>query len=190
MLVGQYRYDTDASADTSANPARAVTFVANYYRLFKRRMQLLDELVDLGALHGRGYQCHKLVAADASDHVIGAQCPTETLGGNLKDGVAGVVSERVVNALEFVHIDEKDSAQTVFIGGDCVGDERDDVGTVGQPGHQIVGGLVGEPLMGVVPFGDVGEDTNTEERLGSVASSNDQFADTQVRRPSPRRSTP
>jgi hypothetical protein len=45
----------------------------------------------------------------------------------------------------------------VFIGGDGVGDQRDDVGTVGQPGHQIVGGLVNESLMGVVLFGDIGE---------------------------------
>jgi hypothetical protein len=157
LLVGSYCDDADASADTGTICSGAVTFVLNDYRFFKRCVQPVDDVLDIAGLYGRGQQRHELVAADASDDVVDAQSSAETLGGDLKDGVTGVMSERVVDALEFIHVDEKHSAQTVLIGGDRVGDERDDVGTVGQPGHQIVGGLVNESLMGVVLFGDVGE---------------------------------
>ena len=106
-FVGPHRCYTDTGADTGVICSGTATFVRYQYRFLKRFVQPVHEFLEFGPRYGRGQQRHKFVAPDAPDHVVGAQLSTETLAGNLKDGVTGVMSERVVDALEFIHVDEK-----------------------------------------------------------------------------------
>ena len=50
----------------------------------------------------------ELVAAEAGDHVAGAQHAAQALGDDLEQAVAGPVAERVVDDLEVVEVDEQD----------------------------------------------------------------------------------
>jgi hypothetical protein len=55
LLVGSYCDDTDASTDTGIICSGAVTFVLNDYRFFKRCVQPVDDVLDIGGLYGRGH---------------------------------------------------------------------------------------------------------------------------------------
>ena len=53
-------------------------------------------------------QDHELVAAEAGDHVVGAQLGRQALGDGDQQLVAGAVAERVVDDLEVVDVGEQD----------------------------------------------------------------------------------
>ena len=88
----------------------------------------------------------ELVAAEARDHVLGAQARAQARSDRHQQLVAGGVAEAVVDRLEVVEVDEqhRELAPPVADRGlDLVGEQR----PVGEVRERVVVGLVVELLL-------------------------------------------
>ena len=88
----------------------------------------------------------ELVAAEARDHVLGAQARAQPRGDRHQQLVAGGVAEAVVDGLEVVEVDEQHRELAAPVGDrglDLVGEQR----SVGEVRERVVVGLVVELLL-------------------------------------------
>ena len=133
--------DGDADADRHRHPDRAA--------LAHRDAQALGDLGRLLAA-GAGQDDEDLLAADAVDRVAGAQRRAHHVGDVLEDGVAGGVSELVVDPLEVVEVAEQQRVREALL---------------------LVGGLpveLGEALLERVAVEEAGE--RVERRAAPVGA--------------------
>ena len=81
-----------------------------------------------------------------------------------------MVAEGVVDLLEAVQVQDQQREGRVIGPGrrDPSVDLPDQEGPVGHPGQRVVGGLVGQPLLGPLPLGDVDAGAGHVERLAPV----------------------
>ena len=98
----------------------------------------------------------ELVAAEAGDHVAGAQHAAQALGDDLEQAVAGAVAERVVDDLEVVEVDEQHRdlerlRRRRSASLQALQEER----AVRQAGERVVVGLVVELALDALALGDV-----------------------------------
>ena len=93
-------------------------------------------------------QDHELVAAEAGDHVVGAQLVGEALGDGDQQLVTGAVAERVVDDLEVVDVGEHhgDLAAQLGLALDRRGQHAVEQRAVRQVRQRVVVGLEVEPL--------------------------------------------
>ena len=100
-----------------------------------------------GGLAGAGQHERELLAAEPRGHVGVARGRPQHLGEAPQDVVAGVVAERVVDALEVVEVDHQQrqlAARAELV--EVAVDRELEAAAVAQPGQRIVGGEVLEPL--------------------------------------------
>ena len=127
----------------------------------QRLAQVLEHpLGDLGGRVGAVevlQQHDELVAAEARGGVAGADAVGQALGHVDQRGVAGAMAEAVVDGLEVVDVEEHDpelallSARTADRVAHALHEQR----PVGQVGHGVVEGLVGELLLEDLALADV-----------------------------------
>ena len=100
----------------------------------------------------------ELVAAEAGDHVAGAQHAAQPLGDDLEQAVAGAVAERVVDDLEVVEVDEQDRDLERLRRRRSPRCRRcRKKRAVREPGQRVVVRLVVELALDALALGDVEE---------------------------------
>ena len=154
-VVGEHGDQTNAGTHPDVTDCGGFHLTIDRDRFCQCGVQPVGQIVDLCRFHGRRQQRDELVTSDTSDHVIGTQRVIEPLRRDLEDGVSGVMPQCVIDRFEVVEVDEKYCTQTVLSCSDEPGHLCEHPRAVGQPGQQIVGGLVQELAVGVVAFGDV-----------------------------------
>ncbi len=95
------------------------------------------ELVERGSRH----QEDELVGTEATEELAWPGQALDAIGEHAQKGVAGTVTEAVVDHLEAVQVDEHDSRAAVFASQELV-EVADDHGPVGKPGEGVVVGLM------------------------------------------------
>ena len=173
--VAQHRRRVDVTAhgngDTHAGRQRCIEARAVVGRL-DRRPQLLGEGDHLTHLVETVDQDGELVAPDASHGVGRADGVDEALGERCQHLVAGVVTERVVDVLEVVEVDQHDSDRPALAPcptqrlGDAVGDQR----PIGEPGECIVHRLLRQRRLDQLLIGDVAHQQQHFSRRQSDAA--------------------
>jgi hypothetical protein len=136
--------------------------------------ELLGNLVgDLQGLVVAGdplTQDRELVAAQPCDRVVGTERARDALRGLEQHLVAGAVSQRVVDPLEAVEVDEQDGAARLLPAParqrvlQAIEEQR----PVRQTGQRVVQRHVREPVLGVLALGHVDRDAQRADDLAAV----------------------
>ena len=113
-------------------------------------------------------QHDEFVAAKTGDGVGLAHAQHQLRGDDAQQFVADAVAERVVDALEFVEVDEHHrQPRTMALGApDRMAEAVEEQRAVRQAGQQVVGGLVLHRLLVFAPLGDVVR--HVHDRIGVV----------------------
>ncbi len=101
----------------------------------------------VGLAHSTGHD-HELVAADPGHEVAGAAVGPQPVADRVQQLVAHPVAEAVVQDPEPVEVEEHQGDRLVVPAGQQLLDVVLHVRSVGQPGQQVVGGLVGQARLG------------------------------------------
>ena len=116
----------------------------------------VDEVGDVGRARHAGLHDGEFVAAEPGHEIGPADASAEADGDGFQQLVADHVSERVVDALEFVDVDIEHRKLPVGRGVRQFALELFvEQGAVRQIGQRVVMGEVGDAFLGAAPFGDV-----------------------------------
>ncbi len=138
-----------------ATPILAVTVIGEMPGLsnsngsrkaFRTRLQISS-----GSVKGRdavGYD-DELIATEATQGVGLSEYLSDPCGHGLEKAVTHAMAEIVIDHLEVVQVEEEDSglASESPVARQKLLNAVDDEGTVGEPGHGVVVGLEGHPLL-------------------------------------------
>ena len=126
-------------------------------RLAQRLDQPVGEVVDLARGGELLAHHHELVAAEPGDHVAPTNGGGEPLGDDAQQLVAGSVTERVVDHLESVEIEEQHGDLLLAPGGarQRLVQQVEQLPTVDQTGERIVRRAVQQLGLGGLQRGDV-----------------------------------
>ena len=130
--------------------------VEAFERLSDRLVDALHQLRGLRRIADRGLKHRKLVAAEPRCHVAVPEAAAQAIGHTLEKLVADQMSERIVDALEFVDVDIEhgqllagpDRAQRLL---EPLAKQR----PVGQVGQRVVMRHMGDLLVGARALGDI-----------------------------------
>ena len=104
----------------------------------------------------RGLHDREFVAAESRDETVGADAEAQARGDRFQQFVADQVTERIVDALEFVDVDVVHGKVLIRRNAcEFVLQPLAKQSAVGQIGQGVVVGEVGDPLLGAPAFGDV-----------------------------------
>ena len=116
------------------------------------------DLLGAGAI-GLLQQERELVAAQAAGRVLGAQDAHQPLGHEAQQIVTGRMSERVVDGLEVVQVNEQDGqACRLLPPNEGMRETVNEQDTIRQPGERIVERLVAKLILQVLAVSDIDED--------------------------------
>ena len=106
----------------------------------------------------------KLVAAEPGDGVRLPHRPLQAGTDLLQDHIAVVVAEGVVDLLEAIQVQQQQRERCVLVaaGGDGLLHVPLQEGAIGQPGQQIMRGLVGQLVLGSLALGDIADDAGED----------------------------
>lgn len=104
----------------------------------------------------------ELVAAEAGDEILRAQHLAQAIGDRTQKLIAAGMTQRIVDLLELVKIDEEQSRQTLRMARDCEQtlDLVPKIDTVRQRREIVVAGQMADPGLGVAALRDVLEQQN------------------------------
>jgi hypothetical protein len=128
-------------------------------RTFERGENLLGRGHDVVGMLGVSGQDSELVASQPRDGVGRAKHAAQPGGHLLQEAVAPVVSERVVDVLEAIEVEEQHAEHLLVAARreQCLAQAVTEQASVGQPGERVVQGLVFERVGVSLALGDVAE---------------------------------
>ena len=94
----------------------------------------------------------------ARDGIGAAQATHQAQGDLDQQGIAGVVSETVIDYFESIDVDEQERELEICMAtrdGECPPKTIEEERAIGQVGQAIVEGIMRQRFLGALPFGDV-----------------------------------
>jgi hypothetical protein len=122
---------------------------------------LIAQLLDLAAALGIGDDDRELVAAHSADVTRFADLVDQALGDGAQHRVPLRVTERIVDRFEAVEVEEHDRARHIAArcGAQGLAEQLADPAAVGKARQDVDVGEVGQPLLRLADFSDVGPDS-------------------------------